>query len=74
VIETPLARPRLDRVGLDPLHQHVRVDVQQHVEDVQPGSLEALGQLAPVVFPQHRLHGDQVLAGEAGDALGDDGD
>jgi hypothetical protein len=58
VIETPLARPGLDLIGLDPLHQRVGVDVQQHVEDAQLGSLEAPGQLAPVVFPQHRLHGD----------------
>jgi hypothetical protein len=40
----------------------------------QLGSLEALGQFMPVVLAQDRLHGDQVLTGEAGDRLGEDGD
>ena len=43
VVETPLARDGQVFVALDPFGQNVGVDVQQHVEDVQLGSLEALG-------------------------------
>ena len=74
VVETPLARDGQGFVGLDPFVQNVGVHVQQHVEDVKLGSLEASDEFLPVLLAQDRLHGDQMLAGEKCDLLGEDGD
>ena len=61
------------RVGVDTGMKHVGGCVQKYVYDSMPENCHAGVKLGPVPLVEHRLHGDQVLAGEVGDLSRDHG-